>query len=320
MHKLTQQAVLRIMAWIGIGMAAVTVLLRAWLMPTLRDAETGLFSSAVPVVVLMLASLVVLAGLGFSQRHGRREIAAPAGQRTGVAVILSGAVLTLSGLWDSWLWLVDTQMPPPQTVDTSGIGVIALWLQLIFGVLGGVALVRLGLLMVAEGSTRRGIAGWSMLAPVLWMWFRLARYEMSYVSTVRLSESFFDFVLFILELLFLFRLARYTAGVGKVGAGSLQFYACATALFALSGPLTRLAMYLLGDSEAYLASELAGVADVAVGALAAAVAFGLSTVPAEDEEATAAEEPPHGESSDSPEAEGTASPADDNGFDFIIDE
>lgn len=323
MQRKTQQTLMKTMAWIGVGMAAVTIFLRAWLMPSLRDAETGLFSSGKPVVALMLLALVVLAAMGLSMPKTRWEIAKPDGVRVGAVTIFSGVVLVLCGLWDSWLWFVRRQMPAPEAASVTTLTVAALLLQVLFGIVGGVALVRLGLLTVSEGGTRRGIAGWSMLAPVLWMWFRLARYEMSYVSTVRFSESFFNFVMFILELLFLFKLARYTAGVGRVGAGRLEFYAAATAMFALSSPLTRVAMYLLGDSEAYLANELAGVADVAIGILAAAVAFGLSARSAEEEapEGKAPEgKAPEATQSAEESSETTSPVPEDDSFDFIIGE
>ena len=81
--------------------------------------------------------------------------------------------------------------------------------------------------------------------------------------------------MFILEMLFLFKLARYVTGVGKVQAGMLLFYSMGTALFALSAPIVRVCMYLLQDSEAYLASRQAGAADFAVGLLALMVGISL---------------------------------------------
>ena len=145
---------------------------------------------------------------------------------------------------------------------------------LVFGVLGAVALVRWGLQTVAEGGTRRGMSAFGALAPVMWVWFRLAWYEMSYASTVGWSEKFYDFLMVIFELLFLFKLARFVSGVGKTTTGGMLFWAMAAAMFALSGPLTRVLLYFTGGAEAYLASELAGVADFGIGVLA--LAFGWS--------------------------------------------
>ena len=264
------------MAWLSAGATVVTVLLRAWLLPGLRDWDTGLFASGWLAIIWLLLVLVALAILGFLGRGERVEITSPMAFPLSVSALLSGGLLLVCHLWDGWLWLSASQMPIPQAADTSAVASVSAVLQLLFGALGAAALIRLGLVLLAEGRTRRGIAGWSMLLPVAWMWFRLARYEMSYVSAVRLSQSFFDVGMFVLELLFLFQLARFTAGVGKSNVGLLSFFSGSTAVFALSAPLVRLGMYLLGDGPDYQAIQLAGLPDIAVGVLALAVAFSLS--------------------------------------------
>ena len=90
-------------------------------------------------------------------------------------------------------------------------------------------------------------------------------------------------------MLFLFYFARYIAGVGKVGFGTLLFFSSGASLFALSAPLVRLCfMYVLPDMEAYLASGAAGPLDLAVGLLATVVSItlcqSLSAVPMEEKE------------------------------------
>ncbi|MBQ9859677.1 MAG: hypothetical protein IJO76_03250 [Clostridia bacterium] len=271
----TNRSILKGMAWLSVGLTTAAVLLRGWLLPSLRDGETGLFASGGVAVMLLLLGLVALAVLAFLGKEPRVEITGKGGLWLAISLLIGGGLLLVSDLWECWVWLAMGELPPPQAADDTVLGIVALILQLLCGFLGSLALVRLGLVLLSEGATRRGMAAWSGLAPVLWMWFRLARYEMSYISAVRLSQSFFDVMMFVLELLFLFKLARYTAGAGKVNAGSLQFLACSTAVFSLSGPLVRLAMYFVGDAEAFLASRLAGLPDVAVGLVALAIAFAL---------------------------------------------
>lgn len=296
-----RRSLLKIMAWIGLAAAVLTVILRVWLMPAWLDTDTGVFTAGGAVIGILVTVLAVLGVMGFTQRQYRWEIGTPGAMPLAMTMLGVGVMLILSGVWDVWLWLGDRITPPPQMTVYSGLGLSMLWLQLIFGVLAGVALLRLGLVLASEGITRRGMAGWSMLAPVLWMWFRMARYEMSYASTVRLSQSFFDFAMFIVEMFFLMKLARYVAGIGKVGAGTLQFFAAAAAILSLSAPLTRWGMYMLADSEAYQASAMAGVPDLAIGLLGLAVAFALAVggrdVPTpppvqseQEEESSAAEE------------------------------
>ena len=69
-------------------------------------------------------------------------------------------------------------------------------------------------------------------------------------------------------------------------------------MMAISAPLTRFGMYLLGNTAAYNSSELAGFIDLAVGLFALlfayAQAFGkqAASVPADPPILAAAEEPP----------------------------
>lgn len=264
-----------VMVILGVLSTVATVMLRLWLLPARRDFETGLYTSHYGVILLMLGTLVALALMGFFMHSDRHEIVGRAGKSLAIFALLCGVVMGVYGILDGLTYFGIIGDGAQRAAGLMMLTSVFQVLQALFGVLGGAALVRLGLTIAAEGGTRRGMAQWSMLAPVLWTWVRLAAYEMSYASMVRLEDSFFGFVMFILEMLFLFKLARYTAGIGRVSAGMLLFYSLSTALFALSGPATRLGLYLLGDSEAYAAYHLAGPVDFAIGVLALAVAISL---------------------------------------------
>ena len=262
---------MRGMLWLGVLGTVATVVLRICLTPGERDWDTGLFASNRLVVVVMLSLLVLLALLAYLARADRCEISGRGATPTAVALLAAGGVLAVA----SGIRLIGFMQISPFATEERLLMPILQLLEVLFGLLGGVAFVQMGLTLLSEGATRQGMAQWRALAPVLWMWFRLATYEASYASTVRVSNSFFYFVMFILELLFLFRLARYVSGVGKVTAQSLLFHAMSTALFALSAPIVRLSMYLLQDSEAYQAAQQAGVTDFAVGVLALTVGVSL---------------------------------------------
>ncbi len=263
-----QKRCMMAMVWLGPIFMVVALVLRVLAMPLIRDTDTGRFITDWGVVLFMTAALVVLAVPALLLR-----VAPPAMGRRGtmllsLTTIGAGGVLALSCLWDVWMLLSKGQQPLPSTAMTGAVGVVTMWLMLLCGLLGGVALVLWGRRLAAQGATCNGMGPAVMLAPVLWMWLRLARYEMSYASAVGLSETFYDVLLFVFLLLFLYKLARYVVGVDTPCIGSLLFFAQGTVLFALSGTLTRACMYLAGDSEAYLASRLAGWPDFALGLLA----------------------------------------------------
>ncbi len=266
------RVIARIMMGLGVlGAVAVTVL-RVWVFPASRDIDTGLFVSNFPVIILTLLIVLALAALTFVVRGGpRQEITGKSSLTLSVAALAVGAALAVTGVADLWKLLSERKPVEAGTEMLVGLQ----WLQYIFCLLGGVALVRLGLMLASESATRRGMAQWSLLAPVLWMWLVLANYEMSYASMVRLSDGFFPLMSYIFELLFLFYFARYMAGVGKVGVGTLLLFSGGAVTFAISTPAVKMIMYLLRDGEAYMASGATGVLDLAVGLLALTVSITL---------------------------------------------
>lgn len=261
-------------AAVGTGGAALLLMARVALMPLLRDADTGRFATNVPAMVFVAVVLAAMAVFALCAARDRVDVPASRALPTGLTAILAGGVLGLSALTDGCRYFFGKILPPPGQVQMTTLTQLVLLGFLVFGVLGAVALVRWGLQTIAEGGTRRGMSAFGALAPVMWVWFRLAWYEMSYASTVGWSEKFYDFLMVIFELLFLFKLARFVSGVGKTTTGGMLFWAMAAAMFALSGPLTRVLLYFTGGAEAYLASDLAGTADFGIGVLA--LAFGWS--------------------------------------------
>ncbi len=262
----------------GVGIVAVLAM-RIWLMPAVRDWETGLFSNNYWVIGMMLFCLVALLVMGYLCGPNRRDITGRPSLLMGVALLVAGLALAVGELLNlmsvipelrNWITMMKVGAAQADTFGSLPLQV----LQGVVGIAGGGALIMLGMRLFSEGGVRRGIAQWSALLPVLWMWLRLINYEMSYSSMVRLEDSFFGFMMMLLEMWFLFRLARYVSGVGRVSMGSLLGCSLVTALFSLTAPVVRLCMYLLQDFASYEES-LATVSDFAVGLLAAIVAIAL---------------------------------------------
>ncbi len=253
-----------------VGTAGLTLLLvvRVALMPFLRDADTGRFTTNIPAMILVMVALVTMAVLMYLMPYYRVEVPASRAASTGLAGIVAGGTLGACTLLFGAGYAFNNVLPAPGQVQMMLLSHIVLLGYFGFGVLGAIALVRWGLLTVAESGTRRGMSTFGALAPVMWAWCRLAWYEISYASTVGWSEKFYDFLMVIFELLFLFKLARFVSGVGKTNTSEMLFYAFATAMFALSGVLTRVFLYFIGGSETYMASNLAGLADGGIGVLA----------------------------------------------------
>lgn len=266
-----------IMAYLGGLGAVMVVLLRVWLSPALRDVDTGLYMSNTPVIVLTLMLMAAMLVMALLLRSvPRREIGGKPALGLSVVLLAAGAVLFFTcfvELLRQWgvLPVEDVQL----SVTATPLGGLLQVLQPVCGVLGGVAMILSGLRLASEGGTRRGMIQWSLLAAVLWTWVKLANYEMTYASMVRLSDGYFTLLMYIMEMVFLFCFARYLAGVGKDSMGMLMFTSAGTALFTISAPLVRVLMYWLQDSEAYAAAGAADYADLGIGVLALTVCITL---------------------------------------------
>lgn len=276
MRRIKRRGTLPLAVWLGLGATALLVVLRALQLPTLLDVDTGLFSLNTGLIALPCLVLAVLAWLCRGARGERVEVCGTAAAPVALMTLLTGGVLTACSLWELFSWQAYGKIPAPETAQLEGLALPLLWLYLLCGVAGGIALIAFGGQVASEGGTRIGMSSFPLLLPVVWMWFRLARYEMSYASAVRLSESFFDFAMLVFEILFLFKLARFASGIGNTRPGMLVFYGLGVGMFSVGGPLVRLCMYLLGDAQAYQASGLAGVADFALGLMAFFWAFALA--------------------------------------------
>lgn len=259
-------------------MTLVIFVLRVFLMPRLQDPDTGVFRLSYLVIALMAVTMVVVTVLALLCNRGVPAVKGRMLLPTSVVGILCGAVLLLSNAYDLLFWLLPphtTPAPNPHVIGT--MDGVALFFTILFGILGGLFLIRLGLRWIGENRSRTGMFRLWALTPVAWVWMRLARYEMSYASAVDVSESFYDFVMLIFTLLFFFALARHVSGVGSRPPRFLLVFTLCTGMLSVSGTLTRIVLYLMGQGEAYAASELAGPADLAVGvfALLLGLAFSL---------------------------------------------
>lgn len=249
----------RIMLAVGALGTVVTVVLRVWLSPGVINSSNGMLDAPWLVMGFMLLCLVGMFVLGLMVGGFRRETVGGPSVALAMSLLAAGALLLYGEGETLWLTL-NNEIPVLQII------------QGVLGVLSALAFVVLAFRLLSEGASRRGIAQWIMLLPVLWMWFRMVNYEMSYDSLVRIEDAFFGFAMLILELLFLFKFARYIAGIGVVRTGFMLFYSLSTALFALSSVAVKVIFFYMNDGLAMDAYGIATVGDLAVGVLAVAFA------------------------------------------------
>lgn len=256
-----------------IVMILVVLVLRILITPRMMDTDTGMFKLSYIVIAVMALTMAAVAVLAGRHREPVKRISGLWLKPTAVTAMLGGGVMVLCALVDIYIWLFLGKTPAPASSNPGAAEQVVLSLSLFFGVLGGGFLFRTGLLWLQENGSRQGVYKLWALCPVLWIWFRLARYEMSYVSAVDVYRSFYDFVMLIFILLFFFSFARYISGfTAKAPRWTVAISLC-TAFFGITGPFTRLVMYMMGEEAAYKACQLAGPVDFVVGLFALCFAF-----------------------------------------------
>ncbi len=249
--------------------------------PSMQDAgESSLSYAVIALLAAAFAAVFVLVLAGKGRQPQPRELSAHARLPMAISSLLAGGVLATASLYDGWVWLCYQRTPPPNDSVISSLDGGALFLTLIFGILGGIFLLWLGISLAGGGVRRTSRMALAALAPVAWIWFRLVRYELSYASAVQVSQSFYDFVMLIFTMLFLFSFARYITGTGEQkplekSHRMLVVYALCTVIMSLSGPVTSFVLYVSGRMAAYNAGSMAGITDLCMGIFALCTALTL---------------------------------------------
>lgn len=267
-----------------IAATILTTILRVWLTPQMQDSQTGNFHISYVIIGVMLAFLAIIAVLVLTGkgdlphtnrmiRHSRMPMA--------VSGVLFGSVLLITSMFDGWKWMVYDKTPPPNEYVISRLDSITLTFTLLLGIIAGLFFIWLGFKLGSSEINLSPAFALGALAPVLWIWVRLVRYEVSYASAIPVEQSFYDFVMLIFTMLFLFSFARYISKIGDRSPRLLLVYALAAALLSLSGSVASIALFMLGETEAYGSSNLAGMADMSAGVFAICTAFTMIFVHAE---------------------------------------
>ncbi len=258
--------------WITLGVTALVTVLRCVLTPLMQSMDTGMFAFNYVIMGVMLAAFAAVGILLYTDRNHLPAlpfVKAPWLLPVAVLMMVLGLVVLVVSVIQLYQWSANGVAPPPGGVPSGPAERVTLFLSLALGILSGVYFMRLGFFYLSENEEVRGAYPLWALAPVFWIWMRLARYEVSYASAVGIHESFFDFAMLLCAMLFLFAFARQMSDVGG-NPWKTVWFGCMTVIMTVSGTLSRVVFFLLGQGDAYRTGQLAGVPDFAVGCLAVA--------------------------------------------------
>lgn len=252
--------------------------LRVLLLSADTDADTGAYSASYGLIVLLALLTAGIAVLVFGRRVPRGAFAPQQAAAPAAATVLAGAVIAVCSFVELFVFVGQGVAPAPLEVVSNGADRLCLWGALLSGILGGGALVVYGVRALGGGKPSPALQG-LMILPVLWLWFRLARYMLSYLSAMSMAQTFYDYAMMVFQLLFMFHLMRFLGGVGKVPERWLLVSTLGTAVCSVSNVVTRAFAFLDNNSAAFAASQLAGFSDAAVGVLALVLAISLWSDP-----------------------------------------
>lgn len=275
---------------VTIAATILATVMRVLLTPGMQDADTGAFHLSYVVIGILLAGILaafVLVFTGDGPIPHIHELSKQSCAPLAVAALIFGSCLIGASLLYTWMWMVFGDTPAPNSQVISQLDGISLALTLLFGVLAGLFMVWLGItLLSGKQPVRTSSLALAALAPVVWTWVRLVRYEVSYASAIQVYQSFYDFVMLIFTMLFLFAFARYLTGTGEKSPRMLFACGLCTVLLSVSGPIAGILLYMNGETAAYNSSRLADATDFGAGifalVLTATLAF-VKTVPAKED-------------------------------------
>lgn len=135
----------KIAAVITAVMTLAVLILRVALTPRMQDPDTGLFHLSYLIIGLMALTMLAAAVLSWlSQNDG----VPPGGKLLtplSLSAMLAGSVMTIVSALDGFNWLLFGETPAPNEHVISGIDGVTLFFTIVFGLLGGVMLVRTGI-------------------------------------------------------------------------------------------------------------------------------------------------------------------------------
>lgn len=186
-------------------------------------------SAAALLVFFLLVSVYVALG-----RRGGLLFWGESSVLLGFTGIVAGANLLLTSGKEAWDFYNTGIAPAPYYSIFNAADRLFFYGTLLFGVLGGLALLVLGFLWMFGGKAGSTAGQWLSLFPILWAFCRLARYVMSYTSTIRNAYSAAQAALLIFSLLFFYMLGQHLNGRLKLNGVRLPACAFAFGMIAIS--------------------------------------------------------------------------------------
>lgn len=220
--------------WMALVMTGVLTFIQINAARTIDTAGTNrqwaVYASA--AVLLVFCGLITLAtALG---RRGALLFWGESSMLLGFTGVVAGATLFMTVGQQAWTFVQTGKAPAPYYTVFSSADRLFLYGTLLFGVLGGIALLLLGFLWMFGKPVGSTLGQLFALFPIFWAACRLARYVMSYSSTIRNAFSSAQAAMLILSLFFFYVFGQHLNGRLKLTGVELPVCAFAFGMIAVS--------------------------------------------------------------------------------------
>ncbi|MBE6763082.1 MAG: hypothetical protein E7553_01815 [Ruminococcaceae bacterium] len=255
------------------------------------DVRIGVVSVEDLLIGISLAAMIAIAVLCHSKTACVGEFTAQTQPTIGWIATFGGAVLLMSTVLECICRMFPFinrnvfNSAVPNLYLVNNVDRYTMIFSILFGVLSGIYLIIQGFKWMSRSVNKPAWLSWMSLSPVLWMWFRLARYEISYASTIDISHSFFDFAVLVTGALFFLQLSKAVNAVQDKPKNLLIICALYASFISFSGVPLMVIGLIKGTS---ITSLLTAIVDIAIGLLSFLVAVSqihcTNAAPAQKEE------------------------------------
>lgn len=220
-------------AWLTALAAVGASFLQIVYVPNFWDDEKRLLSLYItPVVILCFAVLsIVLISI---QKRGTLQGEDEVFLLPGMGAMLTGAMIGFQSVLQITDYLKDGTLPTPYTRETNQLDTIFFKIMVGAGVVAGIGLLIIGVMWIIGKSTRKTGILWLTVFPVIWAFCRLARFTISYVSTIRVPITYSAACVLMFNAMFFFMLGRQMVHYTKAGSWLFALFATVTAVANIS--------------------------------------------------------------------------------------
>lgn len=247
-------------------------------------------SAGKALFVLTLAAVAFLIGLCARRQQVAVLLTEKPATALAAGAAICGITMLVSAVFDLGNWWIRGEVPYPGKAVLTGADVAFFYGLVLTAFFGGLFLVLLSMQWALERRVIRGIYRVWALVPVVWLWFRIARYELSYESSLNGKQNIYEVLMLVLEMMFFLLLARYVSGVQEKDSRFLAGVSLSTGLVSLTNGIARLSALVMQGVTGSDCLVLAPDFGVAVLAFTLAVGLAIQTPVSVDKPQTETED------------------------------